>query len=79
MAAGVTLARARLGEWRAFLEERLAEPVARARADASLSIDAALTAGGAAPALVHSLDAAGPYGSGNPEPVSRCLDTASPR
>ncbi len=69
MAAGVTLARARLGEWRAFLEERLAEPVARARADASLSIDAALTAGGAAPALVHSLDAAGPYGSGNPEPV----------
>ena len=47
MAAGVTLAKERLGELRAFLEETLAGPVARARAEASLAIDAAMTAGGA--------------------------------
>jgi single-stranded-DNA-specific exonuclease len=69
MAAGVTLERRRLGEWRAFLEERLGEPVARARASASLAVDAAITAAAATPALVHKLEAAGPYGSGAPEPV----------
>jgi single-stranded-DNA-specific exonuclease len=69
MAAGVTLARERLGEWRAFLEEKLAEAVAQARAEAGLMVDAALTASAATPALAHGLEAAGPYGSGNPEPV----------
>jgi single-stranded-DNA-specific exonuclease len=69
MAAGVTLDRQRLGEWRAFLEEKLAEPVARSRAGASLSVDAAMTAAAATPDLAHKLEAAGPYGSGNPEPV----------
>ena len=69
MAAGVTLLTERLGDWRAFLEENLAEPVARARASASLAIDAAMTAGAATPELGRRLEAAGPYGSGNPEPV----------
>jgi single-stranded-DNA-specific exonuclease len=69
MAAGVTLASERLGEWRAFLEERLGGAVAKARADAGLTVDAALTANGATPELAHRLEAAGPYGSGNPEPV----------
>jgi single-stranded-DNA-specific exonuclease len=69
MAAGVTIERRRLGEWRAFLEERLAEPVARARAGASLAVDAAMTAGAATPSLAHRLEAAGPYGAGNPEPM----------
>ena len=69
MAAGVTLHRDRIGELRAFLEERLAEPVSAARASARLAVDAALTAGAATPDLVRRLDAAGPYGSGNPEPL----------
>jgi len=69
MAAGVTLASERLGEWRAFLEERLGEAVGKARADAGLAVDAALTANAATPALAHRLEAAGPFGSGNPEPV----------
>ncbi len=69
MAAGVTIEKHRLGEWRAFLEERLAGPVARARAEASLAVDAAMTAAAATPDLAHKLEAAGPYGSGNPEPV----------
>ena len=69
MAAGVTIEKHRLGEWRAFLEERLAEQVARARAEASLAVDAAMTAAAATPDLARRLEAAGPYGSGNPEPV----------
>ena len=69
MAAGVTLARARLGEFRAFLEERLAAPVAAARAGAGLVVDAAVAAAAATPALVRSIEAAGPFGAGNPEPL----------
>jgi len=69
MAAGVTLAKDRIGEFRAFLEERLALQVFEARAGAGLMIDAALTAAGATPALAHSLEAAGPFGAGNPEPI----------
>jgi single-stranded-DNA-specific exonuclease len=69
MAAGVTLARDRFGDFRAFLEERLAASVAQAHAEAGLEIDSALTAGAATPALVHSVERAGPYGAGNPEPV----------
>src|SRR5208282_167926 len=39
MAAGVTLAKNRIGEFRAFLEEKLAQPVAAARSNAGLAID----------------------------------------
>jgi single-stranded-DNA-specific exonuclease len=69
MAAGVTLATERLGDWRAFLEERLGQAVTKARTEAGLKVDAALTATAATPELVHRLEAAGPYGSGAPEPV----------
>ena len=69
MAAGVTLASERLGDWRAFLEERLGDAVMKARAGAGLRIDAALTANAATPELVRRLEAAGPYGAGAPEPV----------
>ena len=69
MAAGVTLASERLGDWRAFLEERLGDAVMKARAGAGLRIDAALTANAATPELVRRLEAAGPFGAGAPEPV----------
>ena len=69
MAAGVTLARNRLGDFRAFIEERLALSVAAARANSGLILDAALSAAGATPDLVRSIEAAGPFGSGNPEPL----------
>ena len=69
MAAGLTVARARLGELRAHLEAALQEPVAAARRDEALMIDAALAAAAATPDLLRAVDAAGPYGSGNPEPV----------
>lgn len=69
MAAGVTLDRERLGDFRAFLQEVLSSSVARALRDSGLAIDAALTAGGANPALIREIERAGPFGSGNPEPV----------
>jgi single-stranded-DNA-specific exonuclease len=69
MAAGVTLATERLGDWRAFLEERLGQAVTKARAEAGLKVDAALTANAATPELVHRLEAAGPYGAGAPDPL----------
>lgn len=69
MAAGVTVERARLGDFRAFMEETLHFGVQRALKDAGLHVDAALTAGGARPDLYHEMERAGPFGSGNPEPV----------
>ena len=69
MAAGITIERDRLGDFRAFLEETLTAPVDLARADEALFIDAALTAAGARPELIEEIDRAGPFGSGNPEPV----------
>lgn len=69
MAAGLTVERGKLGALRAHLENRLAADVARARAEGALTIDGALTAGAASPALVETIARAGPFGAGNPEPV----------
>jgi single-stranded-DNA-specific exonuclease len=69
MAAGVTLRKDRLAAFRAFLEETLGEAVAASRRDDALLIDAAVTAAGATPAFVAEIGRAGPFGSGNPDPV----------
>ncbi len=69
MAAGVTIERRRLGEFRGFLETSLAAAVAAARAGSALHLDGAVAAAAAVPALVNEIARAGPYGSGNPEPV----------
>ena len=69
MAAGVTLRRSQLDAFQTFLEETLAEPVTRARAEAGLAIDGLLTASACAPALVEEIERAGPFGAANPEPV----------
>jgi single-stranded-DNA-specific exonuclease len=69
MAAGITVARERLSDFRCFLEENLATPVAAARAGETLLIDATLTAAGANANLLAALRRGGPYGAGNPEPV----------
>lgn len=68
MAAGLTVERQRLGDLAAFLEERLADEVAAASASA-LKVDGAISAAAAKPPLVAALEAAGPFGSGNPEPI----------
>ncbi|MBV9703668.1 MAG: single-stranded-DNA-specific exonuclease RecJ, partial [Methylobacteriaceae bacterium] len=82
MAAGITIAAPRLGDFRAFLEERIGPAVARARASEALAVDAALTAGAATVDLVAAFEPAGPFGAGNPEPVfafpmHRILDVAT--
>ena len=69
MAAGVTLKHETLAAFRAYLENALASDVATARLDRALLIDGAVSAGGADAALIATLGRAGPFGSGNPEPV----------
>jgi len=68
MAAGLTLPPGGLDPFRAFINERLAADVAKAREDRALLLDALLAPGGVAGALCDALDAAGPYGAGWPSP-----------
>lgn len=67
MAAGLTVERARLDDLRRFLAGALAEAGAAPRL--ALDVDGMLTASGASLELLSLIDRAGPYGSGNPEPV----------
>ena len=69
MAAGLTIARDRLEDFRAFLESELGAAVQEARSRDGLSIDGPLTAGGATADLVKMIEEAGPYGSGHPQPI----------
>jgi single-stranded-DNA-specific exonuclease len=69
MAAGVTLHKDRLAQFRAFLEDALRAPVTAARREDLLSIDGAVSAAGVTVELCNLLARGGPYGSGNPEPI----------
>ena len=69
MAAGITVERKHLGELRAWFEEKAAGAVTEARRDEALKIDGALSADGATLELIATLEKAGPYGSGHPQPV----------
>ena len=68
MAAGLTVAEADLPALAAFLDDRLAAAVDRAREDRALLLDAVVAPGGVSPALVEQLEAGGPYGAGWPAP-----------
>jgi single-stranded-DNA-specific exonuclease len=68
MAAGLTIAPGKLDALAQFLDERLAGDVARARLHQSLLIDLAVSPRGLSPALVETLESAGPYGMGWPSP-----------
>lgn len=69
MAAGVTLRKEKLSEFRAYMEQALARDVAEARHVNELYIDGAVSARAVTPELATTLNRAGPFGSGNPEPV----------
>ncbi|MBZ9733754.1 single-stranded-DNA-specific exonuclease RecJ [Mesorhizobium sp. CA18] len=69
MAAGITVERSKLGELRAFFEERAAADVFRLQNEESLAIDGALAAEGATIALLDALEKAGPFGAGHIAPV----------
>lgn len=68
MAAGLTVTADKVDALAAFLDERLAAEVARARDDRALLLDAVLSPGGVTPTLVEALEAGGPYGAGWPAP-----------
>ncbi len=69
MAAGVTLRKERLADFRAYVESALAADVAQARHVNELFIDGAVSARGVTSEFVATLNRAGPFGSGNPEPI----------
>lgn len=69
MAAGVTIARARLDAFREFMNDALNSEVAAARDGDALLVDASLTARGATIDFVKRVEKAGPFGQGNPEPL----------
>ncbi len=69
MAAGITLKADRLAQFRAFMESALAGSVAKARHVNELTIDGAVTGRAVTTELAATLNRAGPFGSGNPEPV----------
>ncbi|MBA15074.1 MAG: single-stranded-DNA-specific exonuclease RecJ [Sphingomonas sp.] len=68
MAAGVTLAESSIDAFEAFLEEQLADRVAKARGERALLLDAVLAPGGINPDLVNAMEEGGPYGMGWPAP-----------
>ena len=74
MAAGVTLKKDRLAEFRGFMEQAVGSDVAKARHSDELSIDGAVTARAVTTEFATLLERAGPFGSGNPEPVIALAD-----
>ncbi|MFO1125536.1 MAG: DHHA1 domain-containing protein, partial [Methylocystis sp.] len=69
MAAGATLTREKVGDFRDFLNEALEADVAAARLDDALVLDAALAGRGVCLDLLRRVERAGPFGQGNPEPL----------
>ena len=68
MAAGFTVEQSKLEALDDFLRTRLADAANDAALAPSLGLDGALGVEGATAELLEQLEAAGPYGAGNPEP-----------
>ncbi|TNE58996.1 MAG: single-stranded-DNA-specific exonuclease RecJ, partial [Sphingomonadales bacterium] len=68
MAAGLTIEEGQLSALAAFLDDRLARDVEKARVSQSMQLDIAVAPGGLTPSLVETLECAGPYGVGWPAP-----------
>ena len=68
MAAGLTVARDRLAELRAFLDERLARQIRAVNYRPSLGLDGVLQPRAASAELLAALERMAPFGVGNAEP-----------
>ena len=68
MACGVTVDPGQLEPFTAWLAEHLAEPVAAAETERTLSIDLAIAPRAVTPDLAQALEACGPYGQSWPSP-----------
>ena len=76
MAAGVTLRKEKLAEFRAFIESALAADVANSRHENELFIDGAVSARGVTTELAATLNRAGPFGVRQPRACD-CAAVAS--
>ena len=68
MAAGLTVARDKLPELQRFLDERVANDLARNAVVPTLRIDGSVAVNGVQPEFVESLQRLAPFGAGNSEP-----------
>jgi single-stranded-DNA-specific exonuclease len=68
MAAGLTVARDKLEDLHAFMNERVAQDVASNEVVPTLRIDGAMALSGVNPEFVAALEKLAPFGSGNAEP-----------
>jgi single-stranded-DNA-specific exonuclease len=68
MAAGLTIARERLGSVESYFARELADAASAARARVGLEVDGALVPSGVTDALMDLIERAGPYGQGNAQP-----------
>ncbi len=68
MAAGLTVERGKLEELRAFMDDRVAQDVARNAVVPTLQIDGAMALSGVQPDFVAALERLAPFGAGNAEP-----------
>ena len=68
MAAGLTVAAARLAELRGFLAARLGEGLAAADYRPALGLDGAIQPSAASAELIHEMERCGPFGTGNAQP-----------
>jgi single-stranded-DNA-specific exonuclease len=68
MAAGLTIRADKVAAFTAWIDAKLAEPVARATAARALLLDTMVAPAGVNPLLVDALEAGGPYGAGWPAP-----------
>lgn len=68
MAAGLSLRRDQLAQFETWLAETLAEQTAQARLEQVFRLDGRVSAAGVTASFAQGLEAAGPFGNGNPEP-----------
>ncbi|MGI4730316.1 MAG: single-stranded-DNA-specific exonuclease RecJ [Janthinobacterium lividum] len=68
MAAGLTIRADKVAAFTAWLDEKLADAVARATGARALLLDTMVAPSGVNPLLVDALEAGGPYGAGWPSP-----------
>ncbi|WDI31141.1 single-stranded-DNA-specific exonuclease RecJ [Hyphococcus flavus] len=74
MAAGLTIARNKLGALRDRLSKTLRADIQRARENRTLEIDAVVGASAVTKSFAELIARAGPYGQGNPEPAFALLN-----
>ena len=68
MAAGFTLAEDRIADFREFLSDHISRQTSGSVMRPEIGIDGAVSPEGATVEFIEALEAAGPYGSGNPRP-----------